>query len=438
MHRNGALCEQEVFTFFAGFERPRPQPTDDEHGWPTHDFGTPDAYQFFLDLGPLSELGADDFGAEIAFWNDAVAHPDYDQFWQDRVLRPHLTNVHAATMVVGGFYDTEDLYGTLEVYHGIEEHNPHTANTLVMGPWRHGGWHDPANQHLGDADFGFRTDDQFEALLLAFLRHHLKGAPDPQLPEAYVFESGANRWRSFSQWPPKQVVARSYWLADAGVLATDAPAATDGFDEFPSDPNHPVPYTADPKTAIWSAGYMAEDQRFASRRPDVLTYQTPPLDRDVTLAGPIDVELAVSTTGTDADWVVKLVDASPGKMPGWTTADIDAGKPDLGGRQILVRGEPFRGRYRNSLQHPEAFVPGQVAVVKFTLDDVMHTFQRGHRIMIQVQSSWFPFIDRNPQTFVPSIYAAKRADFVMATHRVHRGSKITVRVLPAADDVTAR
>ena len=439
MHRNGAFGLHEAFAFLARVDRPRPSPTSERELWPAIDVGTPDAYQYFLEVGPLAELGPKQFGAEVPFWKDLVAHPDYDEFWKARNILPRLRGIRAAVLVVGGWYDTENLYGALETYRAIEAQSPGARSSLVMGPWKHGGWFD-AGDKLGDAEFGFPTGPGFVQLMLAFFKHHLKGGPAPNLAEAIVFETGANRWRTFPAWPPREAREATLYLREGGGLSREAPPAggEPAADEFVSDPARPVPYTQSPETSYWSAEYMSEDQRFAARRPDVLVYQTPPLEQDVTIAGPIEAELYVSTTGTDADWVVKLVDASPGKLPGWTRRDLEAGKPDKGARQLLVRGEPFRGRYRDGAGTPRPFVPGQVAKVAFRIDDVFHTFQRGHRIMIQIQSSWFPFIDRNPQTFVPNIYHAKPADFVKATHRVHRGgaaaSKLVVRLLPAPDE----
>jgi uncharacterized protein len=437
MHRNGALTMQIVFAFFSRFGVPRPQPIADEHAWPAFDYGTPDAYQFFLDIGPLSELDATDFKNQIAFWDDIRKHPDYDEFWQARNILPRLKNIRAAVWTIGGWYDTEDLYGSIETYRAIEAQNPRTKNTVIMGPWIHGGWWGQGDS-LGDTNFGFQASADFLDRFNAFFKHHLKGGPDPGWAEAQVFETGANRWRNFAQWPPAEARPTTFYLRADGGIANDPPTDGEGFDEYVSDPARPVPYTESPDTADWSKRYMAEDQRFASRRPDVLVYQSAPLEDDVTITGPIDVELYVSTTGTDADWVVKVVDAWPGKPPGQSTRDLEDNKPNVGAKQLLVRGEPFRGRYRDSNQTPSPFVPGQITKVAFRLDDVCHTFLRGHRIMIQVQSSWFPFIDRNPQTFVPSIYEAKRADFVKATHRVHRAtgaaSKIEVKVLPRKDE----
>jgi putative CocE/NonD family hydrolase len=437
MHRHGAFNLVLAFNFFSGFGKPRPQPVAPED-YERFDHGTPDGYQFFLDMGPLSNADTRYFKGDIAFWKDVTAHPNYDEFWKARNLLPHLRNIKAAVLVVGGWYDTEDLYGPLRTYAAIEKQNPGTQNMLMMGPWPHGGWQRTEGLSLGDEDFGFRTSETYQELSLAFFKHHLKDGPKPGLPEALVFETGANRWRSFEAWPPKGVRETRLYFQPQGKLAFQAPAsAASVFDEYVSDPAKPVPFTAE-ITPNWTRDYMAEDQRFVSRRPDVLTYQTEPLEKDLTLAGPLEAELWVSTTGTDADWVVKLVDVNPGKLPGWTKEDEESGKRNRGGQQTLVRGEPFRGRFRESYSEPKPFKPGEVTKVHFVINDVFHTFKRGHRVMIQVQSSWFPFIDRNPQTYVPNIFEAKESDFVRAFHRVYRSpanpSFIKVNVLPAADE----
>ncbi|UQA57568.1 CocE/NonD family hydrolase [Polyangium aurulentum] len=435
-HRHGAFNVQMAFAFFSGFGVARPKPTDNEE-WKSFEYGTPDAYQFYLDLGPLAEVADKRFKGEVAFWKDMVAHPNYDEYWKARNILPHLKNIKAAVMVVGGWFDTEDLYGPLNTYRAIEEQNPRIKNSLVMGPWQHGGWGTPGEK-LGEAEFGFQTSRLFQAYELAFFKHHLKDGPDPELPEALVFETGANRFRKLDAWPPKGVREAKLYLQKGGGLSFEAPGDGEAtFDEYLSDPNKPVPYTQTLEQH-WSTEYMTEDQRFASRRPDVLVYQTAPLERDVTLAGPLEAELFVSTTGTDADWVVKLIDVNPGEMPGWSERKEAAGEKNRGGQHLLVRGEPFRGRFRESYETPKPFAPGEVTPVKFAVNDVFHTFKRGHRIMIQIQSSWFPFIDRNPQTFVPSIFEAKPSDFVKATHRVYRApataSALEVRILPSPDE----
>lgn len=436
MHRNGAFSLLMAFGFFSGFDKPRPKPMYDED-FQEFEYGTPDSYRFFLDVGTLSEAETRHFKGDRLFWREIVAHPNYDDFWKAKNILPHLKNVNAATLVVGGWFDTEDLYGPLRTYASIEKLNPKTKNTLVMGPWRHGGWAKMPGDKLGDAEFGFATSQVFQDLELAFFKHHLKGGPDPELPEAFVFETGANRFRRFDAWPPPKAKQAKLFLRTKGSLSLDPPGdgETDN-DEFLSDPAKPVPYTNEMYT-WWASEYMTEDQRFASRRPDVLVYEGAPLERDVTLAGPLEVELWVSTTGTDADWIVKIIDELPGEMPG-PKKEAEPGKKDRGGQQLLIRGEPFRGRFREGFETPKPFVPGEPTKIKFTLNDVFHTWKRGHRIVIQVQSTWFPFIDRNPQSFVPSIFEAKPSDYIKATHRVYRTkdmpSSISVMLLPAEDE----
>ncbi|WNG19381.1 CocE/NonD family hydrolase [Cystobacter fuscus] len=438
MHRHGAFNLVLAFNFFSGFGLPRPQPTDSEE-WKRFEHGTPDAYQFFLELGPLGNADTRYFKGDVAFWKDLAAHPNYDAFWQSRNLLPHLKNIKAAVLVVGGWFDTEDLYGPLRTYAAIEKQNPGISNSLLMGPWIHGGWMRTDGSSLGDADFGFPTSPLYQELGFTFFKHHLKGGEAPALSEATLFETGANRWRRFDTWPPKAVREQRLYFQPKGALAFQAPSATgESFDEYVSDPARPVPYTQELTTG-WAKNYMTEDQRFAAHRPDVLVYQTAPLEKDLTLAGPLEADLWVSTTGSDADWVVKLIDVNPGKLPGASPGhDEGPGSIDRGHQQTLVRGEPFRGRFRESYSQPKAFTPGEVTRVRFTINDVLHTFKRGHRVMIQVQSSWFPFIDRNPQTFVPNIFEAKEEDFVRAFHRVHHTaqhpSSLKVGVLPALDD----
>ena len=298
-----------------------------------------------------------------------------------------------------------------------------------MGPWRHGAWLRSDGRSLGPVDFGFPTGEVFrEMALIPFFRYFLKGDGEPDLPEAWIFETGADRWRRFEQWPPAGVRPATLFLGDEGGLSFEQAVAVPdeaGFDEFVSDPAKPVPYTMT-VTTDWHPEYMVEDQRFAAWRPDVLVYRSEPLEEDVTLAGPLTARLWVSTTGRDADWVVKVIDEFPGRLEGfvpdpprWRTTDPE----DEGGTQRLVRLEAFRGRFRTSYEEPEPFTPGEVTRVEFELQDVLHTFKRGHRIMVQVQSTLFPFIDRNPQSWVPNIFEAGADDFVKATHRVYHSAE---------------
>lgn len=424
MHRNGALVLNMAFGFMYAVDQPRPEPTD-KAGWKPFNFGTPDGYQFFLNLGPLSNVNQQHFKNKLAFWNDIVAHPNYDSFWQSRNILPHLKNIKAAMLTVGGWYDTEDLYGPLNTFAQIEKNNPGIQNTMIIGPWIHGGWNRTDGDKVGDANFGFKTVPGYQAISLAFFKQHLKGGEKISLPKAYMFETGANRWRQFDSWPPKPVQTQSLFLNAEGKLSWQA-AAKAGFEDYLSDPAKPVPYTTEVITR-WSSDYIAADQRFASSRPDVLSWTSEVLSKDTTLAGPLQAELYVSTTGSDADFVVKLIDVAPMDLP---QAD---GKTNLGNQQILVRGEPFRARFRESFEVPKAMPSNQIVPVKFKLNDVLHTFKRGHKIMVQVQSSWFPFIDRNPQRYVENIYQAKPEDFIKATHRVYYGpgqaSQLKVGVL---------
>ncbi len=413
-HRHGAFALSMGFNFFSFFHQEHEEPTT-ERG-ETFEFKTPDGYQFFLDLGPLSNINKDYFEKDIDFWNDIVAHPNYDEFWQARNILSHLDNIQAAVMIVGGWFDTEDLYGPLKTYRNVEEKNPDIFNVLVMGPWSHGAWIRSDGKALGDADFGFQTAEYFrERVLFDFFKHYLKDGENPyEFPEAFVFETGANRWRRFESWPPQKAERKKLYFYENETLSfEDNKDRKNVYDEYPSDPNKPVPYTKEINTR-WTHNYMTEDQRFASRRPDVLVYETEPLKEDLTLAGPLKANLYVSTSGTASDWIVKLIDVYPGEMP------PASHEKHRGAQQMLVRVEPFRGRFRESYEHPKPFKPNEVTLVSYELQDVFHTFKRGHRIMVHVQSTWFPFIDRNPQKYVPNIFKAKETDFIKVTNRVYR------------------
>ena len=436
-HHNGALFLAAAFNFYVRFGQPREGPTTK---WaPRFDHGTMDGYRFFLEAGSASGLSKHMKG--VAFWDDLMAHETYDAYWQARNTRPHLAAIRPAVLTVGGWYDAEDAFGALETYGAIERQSPGASNRLVVGPWWHGGWARSDGESHGRVTFGQKTSVRYrEEIELPFFLHHLKGAPDPKLAEATVFETGRNLWRSFDAWPPREAKATAFRLGAGGVLSADAPPSGSAVAaEWVSDPAKPVPYVESVEIGM-DADYMTADQRFAARRPDVAVWQTPPLEADLTVAGPIEVSLSVSTSGTDADWVVKLIDVWPDDVPveawEWTPRNAWDEKPTrskLGGNQQLVRGEPFRGRFRKSLSSPEAFTPGKVETVAFAMPDVLHTFRRGHRVMVHVQSSWFPLVDRNPQTFVP-IRTAKEGDYRPATMRVHDGtaspSRVVLRVLP--------
>jgi len=428
-YHHGAFFLPHAFNFFAVFGRPRPEPTKE---WGKEfEHGTPDGYQFFMDIGPLKNVNERYYHGEIAFWNEIVEHPKYDEFWQARRLLPHLRNVAPAVMTVGGWYDAEDLYGALNTYRAVEELNPGVVNTLVMGPWVHGGWARGEGDKLGMAHFGAKTSEFYRRNIeLPFFNCFLKDVCGDPLPEAYVFETGVNEWRRFDKWPPAGLEHRDLYFQSGGSLSYEVPSgASEVYDEYVSDPGKPVPFT-EAVAKEMTKEYMTDDQRFASRRPDVVTYQTEVLKEDITLAGPIEAELWVSTSGTDSDWVVKLIDVFPNDAA--DPEDLPKGK-HLGGCQMMVRSEVIRGRYRNSYEKPEPFTPNVATQVKVTLQDVLHTFQKGHRIMVQVQSTWFPLVDRNPQKYVDNIFLAEESDFVKATQRVYHGgaqaSRLRVGVL---------
>lgn len=427
-HHNGALFLEDAFDFYASFGKPRPQPVA-RSSW-GFDYGTDDHYAFFLKLGPLSNVNQRHFKSEIVFWNDVVQHGTLDEFWKARNPLPHYRNIKPATLVVGGWFDAEDLYGTLATYQAIERQSPGAKNSLVMGPWRHGGWSRSDGDALGDISFATRTSLFYrQNIEFPFFERHLKGKGDGKWPEAWVFETGINEWRTHDAWPPREAKAATLWFQAGGKLGAAPPAGDDvAFDEYPSDPAKPVPFRGRISSDRGS-DYMIDDQRFAAYRPDVLVYSSGVLEEDVSLAGPLEASLWVSTTGTDADFVVKLIDVFPENYP---APEPNPRELIMGGYQQMVRGEVMRGKFRRSFERPEPFVPGEPTLVKFTLPDVSHTFRPGHRLMVQVQSSWFPLVDRNPQQFV-DIYSAKESDFRAATHRVHRApgrlSSLSVSVL---------
>ncbi|HKO63540.1 MAG TPA: CocE/NonD family hydrolase [Pyrinomonadaceae bacterium] len=427
-HHNGTLFLPHAFNFLASFGQPRPQPTTDRA--PRFQHGTPDGYQFFLEMGPLANADRKHLKGQVAFWKEVMAHPNYDDFWLARNVLPHLKNVRPAVMVVGGWFDAENLYGALNTYKTIERHNGGIYNTLVMGPWYHGGWSRSDGEFLGNIHFGSATSVFFrETIELPFFNCALKDKCERKLPEALVFETGSNQWRTYEQWPPKNVETRNLFLQSDGGLSFARPTEKDKlFDEYVSDPARPVPFINGIAIGM-TREYMNADQRFASRRADVLVYRTEPLPEDVTLAGPVTATLYVSTSGTDSDFIVKLIDVLPDDTP-----DNSANPEDvkLGGYQMLVRGEPMRARFRNSFSKPERMSPNKITKVEFTLPDVNHSFLKGHRIMVQIQSTWFPLVDRNPQKFV-DIYRATDADFQKATQRIYRSaqysSSLTLNVL---------
>ncbi len=421
-HHNGAFLVTHAFNFLSVFGHPRPEPTRKfDHKF---DHDTPDGYSFFLGMGPLANADPKYFKGQIAFWNEVMSHGTYDDFWKARNLRQHLKEIRPAVMTVGGWFDAENLFGALETYKKIEATSPRTTNMLVMGPWSHGGWSRGDGASLGHVSFNSKTGEFYrENIEFPFFEFHLKGKGTQALPEAFVFETGRNQWRRHDRWPPPKASPRRLYLREGGRLSAEPPTENDSgaFDEYISDPAKPVPYIDRIATGM-EKEYMLADQRSAARRPDVLVYQTGELERDFTLVGPIQANLHVSTSGTDSDWVVKLIDVYPNDYP---DPDPNPSGVKMGGYQQLVRGDVMRGKFRKSFDHPEPFQPGEPTSVSFALQDVYHTFRAGHRVMVQVQSTWFPLIDRNPQMFV-DIYKAKEADFQKATQRVYRW-----RVMPS-------
>jgi putative CocE/NonD family hydrolase len=431
LHHNGAFFLSQNFNFFLVFAQ---RAEDALHEYlKAFNFKTPDGYDFFLRMGPLANSDALMKGRSPE-WTEFLEHPSYDDYWQARNIRPHLKNIHCAVMTVGGWYDGEDLFGSLETYRNTERQNAGINNTVVMGPWAHGDWGRKEGDHLGDVNFHAKTSEYYrEKIELPFFRHYLKGDTNYTPAEAQVFETGTDQWKRFDAWPPKGVVSRTLYFHAGGALNFSAPdGGDDAFDEYVSDPAKPVPFTLE-VTTDYPRSYPVHDQRFAASRPDVLVYETEPLGEDLTFAGPLTATLHVSTTGTDADWVAKVIDVYAGDHP---DPNPNPAYIRMGGYQQLVRGDVFRSKFRNSFENPEALVPGQVTKIEFTMPDVFHTFRRGHRVMVQVQSSWFPLVDRNPQIFV-NIHTAKAEDFKKATQRVYRGSKagsgITAQVLPAVE-----
>jgi putative CocE/NonD family hydrolase len=409
-HHNGA------FRLSYGFEYAYLTEASKENS--DFDFDRYDTYEWYLNVGPLSNIQSKVLkGKTLPTWTDFAAHPNYDEFWQRQAMRPYLTRVTVPTLNVAGWWDQEDFYGPLTIYRELEKHDGQGQNYLVVGPWRHGGWSGGTGQKLGKIDFGSPTGEYYRQKIQApFFAFYLKDKGTLAQPEATVFESGSNTWRTFDSWPPKNAVTKSLYFHAGGKLSFDVPTVA-GNDSYVSDPARPVPYrnrpiepTYYPKGSGWST-WLLEDQRFAHNRPDVLSWETDSLAEDVVLAGEVTARLFASTTGQDADWIVKLIDVYPENYP-----------PDvkLGGYQFMVSNEVFRGRFWKSFVKPVPLVPNEVTPFTIDLHTQSYRFQKGHKIMVQVQSTWFPIIDRNPQSWVPNIFLAKEADYKAQTHRIWR------------------
>lgn len=384
-----------------------------------------DAYEFMLDVGPLKNITEKYLGDNF-FWNQVVEHPNYDEFWQKRNLLPHLKNVKHAVMTVGGWFDAEDLYGPLNIYKRIESTSPSAHNIIVMGPWGHGDWAQEkgisTHNHIyfGDSISTFYLRE----IERPFFAYHLKDQGKENLPEAYMFDTGLKQWRKFQVWPPREVEPIRLYFNSDGKLSVNRPADEQAVFEYISDPSKPVPYTSETEPVTFTPRkFMSDDQREASRRPDVLTFESETLLQDVTAAGEIMAKLKVAISTTDADFIVKLIDVYPGNHPDY---DHNPDNVEMGSYQQLVRHEVFRGRFRNSFEKPEPFVPGEVTDINFPLQDILHTFKKGHKIMIQIHSTWFPYIDRNPQKYVENIYKADEKDFIKSMIKVYGSSVIEV------------
>ena len=420
-HHNGA------FRLSYGFEYA--YMVENAKGGSQFEFENYDTYEWYLNVGPLANIQARYLkDKHLPTWEDFQAHPNYDEFWQRQAMKSYLTRVNVPTLNVAGWWDQEDFYGPLMIYRELEKHDAQSRNFLVVGPWRHGGWRNGPGDRLGNIGFGAPTGEQFRKEIEApFFAYWLKDKGAATQGEARVWESGGGTgaWRTYSAWPPKEAATKVLFFGANGTLSFDAPAAGGAFDAYVSDPAHPVPYrhrpiepTYFPKGSGWGT-WLMEDQRFVNDRADVLTYRTPVLTDDVVVAGDITAKLFVSTTGQDADFVVKLIDVYP-----------ETYEPDvkLGGWELMVANDVTRARFRNSREKPEPMVPGQVTPVTIDLHTQSYRFRKGHRIMVQVQSSWFPIIDRNPQTWVPNIFQAKADDFKAQTHRVYRAGANASRV----------
>lgn len=411
VRHNGAFFLFDTFSFDFVFGKPRYALTTKWRKGFT--YPTPDAYDFYL-KHTLKEL-TEKYMDSCLFWMEEMAHPNYDAFWKARDIRPHFKNIKCAVLTVGGLYDAEDCWGGFETYKWIEKQNPGIDNKLVEGPWFHGGWARSDGSYFGDIRFGRNTsEDYLNELEFPFFMHYLKDDKNYPLAEATLFDIGADQWRKFDEWPVKTAETKKLYFHENGKLTFTAPEANSGYTEYVSDPENPVPFTYE-ITNRRSREYMIEDQRFADRRPDVISFTTDELEEDITLAGPLYADLMAAITGTDADFIVKLIDVYPDSCSNY---ELNGKTVKLGGFQMLVRGEVMRARFRKSFEQPEAMVPNKTEEVRFYLPDVMHTFKKGHKIMVQVQSSWFPLVERNPQQFIDT-YKAEKKDFIKSTQRIY-------------------
>ena len=414
-HHGGALFLMDAFRFMYTFDAPRPKPISKENGPKGFELQSKDYSKFFMENPSLSGLKDKYLNHTVKFWDNLAKHSTLDSFWVARTITNHLNEVKPAVMVVGGLYDAEDTYGAFETYKQIEKRNKNNNSILVMGPWFHGGWVRSEGDSFGDIRFGQKTSLDYQMNFeLPFFEYYLKGEGSFNPSEANIFFTGSNNWKTFDQWPAKDVKSEELYLNADGSISSSPKENVESFVEYVSDPKKPVPFQ-EGIIENRTREYMIADQRFVANRPDVLVFETEALASDLTFAGPVIADLNVSMTGTDADFIVKIIDVYPDTTSA-TSAIND--KVVMPGYQMLVRGEILRGKFRNSFSQPEAFKPNEITSVKLTLPDVAHTFKKGHKIMIQVQHSWFPLTDRNPNQFM-DIYKAKAEDFLKNTHRLY-------------------
>ncbi len=383
-----------------------------------------DAFQFHMNVGPLKNINQ--YYKDNFFWQQIIKHPNYDEFWQQRSISPHLKKIDHAILTVGGWFDAEDLYGPLNIYKAIEKNNPSADNTIVMGPWSHGDWsREKGFQAVNHIYFGDSISTYYQKKIEApFFNFYLKGKGEFSLPEAYMFDTGTKTWNSFDTWPPKDISPVTLTFGKEGKLLINETTQPETRFTYISDPEKPVPYRSEISSISFTPrAFMTDDQRHASRRPDVLTFESDILTENITMSGGILVNLIVSMTTTDADFIVKLIDVYPLDAP---STKATPSHITMGGYQQLVRHETMRGRFRNSFEHPQPFVPSEKEEVNFPLQDILHTFKKGHKIMIQIHSTWFPYIDRNPQKYVDNIFEADRTDFTIGTITIYGSSKISI------------
>jgi len=411
-NHNGAYFLLDNFDFYNYFDGERS--LDSEDYKPLFNFKTDDVYKFFLDMGTLKNANGPKYFNGTGIWDQTLKHDTYDRFWQERNICPHLTNITPAVLLVGGWFDAEDMFGALRTYEAIEKQTPQNDNRIIMGPWTHGAWAAHSWTKFGSYDFGTDLNEYFNDIETKFFNFYLKDEGDLKLPEATVFETGTNQWKQYATWPPENVNNTAFYFENKSKLSTTKPLEKTGFNVYVSDPNKPLPYT-NGKHDRRNNEYVVEDQRFAEKLPGVVSFKSDVLTEDVTVTGRIRANLVVSTTGTDADFIVKLIDILPDSE---SNPNPNPRNFKMGGFERMVRAEVFRGKFRNSYENPEPFKPGKIEKVSFDMNEIAHTFKKGHRIMVMVQSTWFPIVDRNPQKFI-KIPEATKTDFQKSTIRIY-------------------